>query len=257
MKAGFELAGSLIVLKDNVLVIGSYLTVIDFMTSMTSSHHEYLYTVLIPKVSSYEAYFVTRHPKAFPANIRPFDSLSRLIWAAICLTYFMIITCSFVIFWKIKPYLPYFENSKNLAHSLFEILINPSKQYWQKIVQSGMLFSVLVAFNVWTINILYGIELRDSLIGQNFEKKVNSWADIHFFEAEFVQNYRDTMTSNSVPDWLHFDLYVAGLKPSLYVNRSKQIITYVNLFEKAAMDFYMTSAMNSSSPSNVVFKISE
>ena len=74
-----------------------------------------------------------------------------------------------------RPYLGDNERTKHIVRSLFETTIEPSSLNWMKIVKAGSLFRVLIAFNLWTYLILYGVNLRSSLISQDFEHEVNSW----------------------------------------------------------------------------------
>ena len=129
---------------------------------------------------------MSRHPKSFAAKLKPFDSLSGSIWSVILSIYAAIVLSVVVVLRGLKEFSPEYESSKALVRSAIEAMMDPAQLYWQKIAISGAAFQLLITFNLWTFNILYGINLRSALIGQNFEREVNSWDDIEFFKAHLA-----------------------------------------------------------------------
>ena len=177
---------------------------------------EYQFEMFMPGINLVDFYFVSRHPKHIEAKIRPFDSLNEPIWAAIGFSYTIIIIASTVIFRMLKSHLPEYERMKSISRALVETLFDASSLHWQEIVKSGGLFRVLIAFNLWSFAILYGIKLRGALIGQDFESQVNQWSDLTLFDTHIIEIIgMDGATGNTSPTWHYYDfhyisIYLAG-----------------------------------------------
>ena len=217
----------------------------------SQSNFELRYSILLPNVNLEDFYFVSRHPKDFSANLKPFNSLSEDVWLFIASAYLMIILCSVIIYSIVQDQLPRFERSKSFLRVSLESFMDPSLLYWQKVVKSGSLFQSLVAFNMLVFNILYGVNLRSALVDQNFEYEVNSWADINFFDSYFIHNH--DVISNISPDMLHH--HILSMKSA--IGMENNIIKY-NLKRKSLLwEYHANKAQEVSSPSGLVLMMNE
>ena len=174
-------------------------------------YHETMYPmdIILPQVKPLQFYFVSRHPFEVEAKIRPFDSLSRSIWAAFSFNYLTFIVASVLIYGLLKPYLRNVEGAKILIRNFFETLFDPSGLYWQRVIKAGKLFRILIAFNFWTFNVLYGMNLRAALISQEFEFEINGWANLTDWKTHFsVLEGHEGWIINVTPNWVQEYLYL-------------------------------------------------
>ena len=151
---------------------------------------------------------MSRHSFPEEAKIRPFESLNSKIWAAFSFNYCTFVVSCIIIFYLCRPDILSNERPKAILWALLGTTIDPSGQYWFKILKSGAMFQVLVVFNLWTFNVLYGINLRDSLIIQRFELEVNSWDDITMLQTHItVLRNNDLFIANVAPNRLYYHFY--------------------------------------------------
>ena len=213
-------------------------------------------SMIFHKDRVFEHYFITRQPLQKEAKIRPFDSLNLSIWTAMGLNY-LTMAISYVIIWKIlKSLLAIDELDKITGWIFMETLFNPSDLHWQKIVKSGQLFVILMAFNLWTFNTLYGMNLRAALISQDFEIEINGWGNLSYFDTHFSQVHGLNIPLTApVPSPIFLYMYSEAMD-SLYINkRSLNTHRYSNYI--AGDDSRLLDSMNLmqllESPGNRVF----
>ena len=121
-------------------------------------------------------YFVTRHPLASVANIRPFGSLEAKYWMNYSLLYIIIGLASIGVELRLT--------SLRLTLKRFiELLMFPVETKWFKL---GMSICAVWSFAVFSFHNLFGVDLQAALVSQNFESEVNDWQDINFFDTLFV-----------------------------------------------------------------------
>ena len=137
-----------------------------------------LWSTPIGPIFMKEVYFVTRHPLQTISTLNPFASLDKKFWINYALLFVTLFLLSTVL------HITLFQR-KNFEQFIVTI-ISPSELLWIKVMKSGILLSCLISFAFWTFNILYGVDLREVLVGQTFEPEVNSWDDIRWFETQFV-----------------------------------------------------------------------
>ena len=79
-----------------------------------------------------------------------------------------------------------FKQSNLLASPWFQVLVAPTRVKWLHLLTAGAMLRVLWEFTYWTFNILYGIDLWDTLTVQRFEPEIESWADFPWHRATFL-----------------------------------------------------------------------
>ena len=201
-------------------------------------------------------YLISRQPKALKAKIRPFDSLDATVWAAISFNYtFFIISC-IIIFFKLKSHLPQYERSKFVLWISLEAIFDPSSLTWQKIIKSGLLFQLLIIFNTWSLNVLYGMNLRAVLIKQDFEIKVNSWKNLKLFETHVVVMWSaDNSLISPSPVWLYNKPFYGSTSREIFHNRSSPLFT--NYYSENSTAILSKVMQNNPSPSDLVMITTE
>lgn len=116
-------------------------------------------------------HLIARYPKALPAPVRPFEPLDLYSWLATG------ILCCIIL---LSIY-----GSRKLGASLEKSKFD--ERMW-------VLLSVL-SFCWYN---LYGIDLRTSLISQDFEKSIDTWDDLDFFSVQLA-----SLISHGGNDYFH------------------------------------------------------
>ena len=217
----------------------------------------YGHSIIFHKEKVFEHYFITRQPFQKEAKIRPFDSLNLSVWTALGWNYLSIAISCIVIWGALKSQLAIDELDKIMGWIFMDTLFNPSDLHWQKIVKSGSLFATLIAFNMWTFNVLYGMNLRAALIGQEFEMEINGWGNLSYFETYFslLHGINDPMNT-PVPSRIFYHVYAEAMY-SIDINKKSLINPYRYSHYMAGDDLGMLDEMNAmqltKSPGDRVF----
>ena len=136
------------------------------------------YTFLGP-VFTKKIYFVTRHSKPIMSSINPLSSLDSKFWANYCLLHGITVLVAITLYLKLLKGLT--------LKQLWTVIISPSQSsLFKGEFKSGLMLSCLIAFTLWTFNVLFGVDLAAVLVEQTFEPEVNDWQDLDFFDTTFV-----------------------------------------------------------------------
>lgn len=169
------------------------------------------------------------------------------------------VIASITAFSKLKPYC--LISNTSFWFIIIDCMSSPSMLRWQSIVKSGVMFQTLVTFYIWTFNILYGMDLRASLISQNFEMEVNEWGDFNYFDSHIAllfDNSHRAVTNNNVPDKLHFDIFSMDYRWNEWARkRSRKLTNVFSSQNLRLLSKYMENAQNNPMPSNLVFITTE
>ena len=139
--------------------------------------------VFIGPIIATELYFVTRQPLPTARVINPFASLDSKFWMNFSLLYVTFILATVCIQVEI------FKSKGLNAKRIVAAVVSPSAESEFRIgemMKAGITLPCLMAFAFWTFETLYGVDLQAVLVKQTFEREVNSWDDIKFFETQFV-----------------------------------------------------------------------
>ena len=126
---------------------------------------------------------------------------------------------------------------------LLTTVIQPLESAWLKVFTSGMLLNLLFSFSFRTFHALYEVDLWSALVGQRFEFKVESWADINWF-SQFI--YLENFVFTDIGQNL-LKIYVMD---AIYLQNGKDIE-----IPKTAQAIipHMNKAQISPEPSDVIF----
>lgn len=189
-------------------------------------------TMLLPIYQSFY-HVVSRHPHSIPANIRPFDALSGYIWVI-----FVAMTIAMnVIMLFMKCFIEHYDIFQGYANLV-----------------------VLSGFTLMMFDVLFGVDLRDTLITQDFELKVDSWNDVNFLNTYIKYVTDDTSTGRGF-EFANTNLLRQGLTFHLFTlpNWQEHFSPHVvyDLTQIDTLEEYFEYADSTENPHDLVFFMSE